>query len=71
MPQINKQCSYPRCDKPAHAKNLCNKHYKRMRLTVNKLDQQQRKQIDWFDHPDPNYKRIVNNWFNHTIRGEI
>ena len=68
MRKPSKVCAYPGCVNKAHAKGLCNKHYKRMRLTGNKLDQQQRKQIDWFDHPDPNYKRIVNNWFNHVIR---
>ena len=68
MSKPSKVCAYPGCVNKVHAKELCNKHYKASRRGTIKLDQKHTKKIDWFDHPDPNYKRIVNNWFNHVIR---
>ena len=69
MRKPSKVCAYPGCVNKAHAKGLCNKHYKASRRGTIKLNQ---KFIEshWFTHKNKRYQKLVNGWYNLVLGGQ-
>ena len=69
MKKESKVCAYSGCVNKAHAKGLCNKHYKASRRGTIKLNQ---KSIEshWFIHKNKRYQKLVNGWYNLVLGGQ-
>ena len=72
MRKPSKVCAYPGCVNKAHAKGLCNKHYKRMKKFPANMKPKEYEEIKelWFEHKNKKYQNLINGWYNCVSGGQ-